>query len=139
MARRRLSSSSIETSTTWGDTGYDCDHCGGRVLRRTDRETGVSDRSCYQCEQCGCQWTLEHRPLRVGKLAACRSAQRGRVGESDEPTNPYAPLGLLVLGAVVLLVLFRFGGGGVLRAAVPLLLVVLVLFLARHGRRQGWW
>jgi len=35
----------IVTSTEWADAGYDCDHCGGRILRRTDHETGLRDRA----------------------------------------------------------------------------------------------
>ena len=42
---KRTASSAIETITLWEDAGYDCDHCGGRILRRTDRETGLRDRS----------------------------------------------------------------------------------------------
>ena len=85
---KRTSSLSIETSTTWDDAGYDCDHCGGRILRRTDRETGLRDRTCYQCEQCSCQWTLARQPLRVGTTSACRAAQRQRAAEAEEGGLP---------------------------------------------------
>ena len=129
----------IKTSTTWEDTGYDCDHCGGRILKRTDRESGLADRRCFQCEQCSCQWTLEHHPLRVGKTAACRVAQRGRAAQAD-PIAPYSRWLLIALGAVVVFGLLRFGGAAILRVALPALAVVVAGFLiVQFGRRQDWW
>ena len=122
---KRTSSSTIETSTLWEDAGYDCDHCGGRILRRTDRETGLRDRSCFQCEQCSCQWTLERRPLRVGKTSACRAAQRGRASAAETAQPPYVRWLLIGLSVVVLLALLRFGGGVGLRAVLPLVLLAV--------------
>ena len=137
---KRAANSPIETSTTWEDAGYDCDHCGGRILRRTDRETGLRDRACFQCEQCSCQWTLERRPLRVGKTAACRAAQRERAAEVEAVGPPYARWLLIALGVVVLVGLLRFGGGVILRAALPPLLVMaVVLVVLYYGRRNGRW
>lgn len=137
---KRAANSPIETSTTWEDAGYDCDHCGGRILRRTDRETGLRDRSCFQCEQCSCQWTLERRPLRVGKTPACRAAQRERAAESETSRAPYSHWLLIALGVVVLFGLLRFGGGVVLRAALPsLLLAAVVVAVLYYGRRNGRW
>ncbi len=135
---KRTSSLPIETSTTWDDAGYDCDHCGGRILRRTDRETGLRDRTCYQCEQCSCQWTLERRPLRVGTTPACRAAQRQRAAEAEESGALYSRWLLIALGAVVVLGLLRFGGGAFVRGLLPLLLVglaaVAVWYVARRNR-----
>jgi hypothetical protein len=133
---KRPSNSPIETSTLWEDAGYDCDHCGGRILRRIDRETGLRDRSCFQCEQCGCQWTLERRPLRVGKTAACRAAQRGRASEAETAEPPYVRWLLIALGAVVLLGLLRFGGGVALRAALPLVVLAAGVLIYRYYRRR---
>jgi len=135
----RLSKPEIATSTTWEDTGYDCDHCGGRILKRTDRETGLADRSCFQCERCSCQWTLEHRPLRIGRTPACRLAQRQRAAEAD-PLEPYSRWLLIALSAVLLFGLVRFGGGAVLRVAAPAAAAAVAAFLVMHlGRQRGWW
>ncbi len=65
----------IETNTKWKDSGFDCDHCGGEILERTDRETGQADFICYQCRECGCQWTLSGDVLRVGSGTHCKAAQ----------------------------------------------------------------
>jgi hypothetical protein len=129
----------IETNTVWDDTGYDCDHCGGRILKRTDQESGQPDRTCFQCEQCSCQWTLENRPLRVGTLRACRKAQRARAVVA-EAADPYARWILLGLGLLVFLFLLRFGGATALRLVVPVIVVGGILYaLARYGRTQDWW
>lgn len=129
----------IETNTTWADTGYDCDHCGGRILKRTDHETGQPSRSCFQCEQCSCQWTLKHRPLRVGTLAGCRTAQRDRDEIGDSAGESNVPWLLIAIGAVVLLALLRLGGA-VLGLLVPAGLILIGGFvIVRYGRGQGWW
>ena len=136
---KRTSSSAIETSTLWEDAGYDCDHCGGRILRRTDRETGLRDRSCFQCEQCSCQWTLERRPLRVGKTPACRAAQRGRAYAAETAQPPYVRWLLIALGVAATLGLFgllRFGGGAMLRVALPLLLLAAGVIVFRYYSRR---
>lgn len=130
----------IKTSTTWEDTGYDCDHCGGRILKRLDRETGQPDRACFQCEACSCQWTLDRRPLRVGTKANCRVAQRDREAEGETPAAPYARWLLWALGALVLFVLLRFGGATLVRLALPVVLLgVLIAVVVRVGKQQGWW
>ena len=133
---KRTANSPIETSTLWEDAGYDCDHCGGRILRRTDRETGLRDRSCYQCEQCSCQWTLERRPLRVGKTPACRAAQRGRATAAETVGPPYARWLLVALGVVVLFGLLRFGGGAALRVGLPLVLLAAGVLVFRYYSRR---
>lgn len=129
----------IETRTTWEDTGYDCDHCGGRILKRTDHESGQPDRPCFQCEQCSCQWTLDHHPLRVGSFRACRKAQKARSDEG-ETTDPYSRWVLIGLGIFVGLFLLRFGGATAIRLILPVAVAALVLYgLARFGRSQDWW
>lgn len=130
----------IETGTTWDDTGFDCDHCGGRILQRTDRETGRPDFSCYQCEACGCQWSLDNKPIRTGRKAACRRAQRAREEQSTPAEDNYSKwilVGFVVLAALFLL---RFGGGVAVRILLPLIVVgVAAFFLIRYGRQQEWW
>lgn len=138
---RRPANPNVQTSTTWVDAGYDCDHCGGRILRRTDHETGLRDRTCFQCEQCSCQWTLERQPLRVGTTAACRAAQRKRAVEADA-ARPVALSRwlLVVLVALALLGLVRFGGGAALRVVLPLALAaLLVLGVLYYVRRHDLW
>lgn len=130
----------IETDTTWDDTGFDCDHCGGRILKRIDRETGQPDFTCYQCEACGCQWTLDNLPLRVGTKRACRRAQREREGEAQPLEDTYSRWILIGLGVIAALFLVRFGGGVAVRVLVPLVLLgVAAYFLIRFGRQQEWW
>lgn len=132
----------IETSTTWKDSGYDCDHCGGRILKRTDHETGQPDQKCYQCESCGCQWTLSNHPLRVGTLPICRSAQGDREAEatSINKLEPATRWLLIALAGMLVLALTRFGGGAALRVLIPLAIVGGLVFLfSRLGKRQDWW
>ena len=129
----------IETRTSWTDSGYDCDHCGGRILKRTDYETGEPDRTCLQCEQCGCQWTLSRETLRVGHRKECRAAQRLRQSQQT-PARPYDQWLLVVVAAVTLFLLLRFGGGGLLRFLLPIALLGITLFvLVRIGREREWW
>lgn len=130
----------IETGTTWDDTGFDCDHCGGRILQRTDRESGRADVSCYQCEVCGCQWSLDNKPIRTGYKVACRVAQRAREDQNTSEEDNYSKwilVGFVVLAALFLL---RFGGGVAVRILLPLIVVGIgAFFLIRYGRQQEWW
>lgn len=137
---KRTIAAAVETSTTWEDSGFDCDHCGGRVLKRIDRETGLRDRVCFQCEQCSCQWTLERRPLRVGTTPACRAAQRDRAGQAEAGPGTLVRWPVIVLGVLLLLVMLRLGGGAVLRGILPFVVLAVVASVALfYGRRQGWW
>lgn len=126
----------IETQTTWTDSGFDCDHCGGRIFRRIDSETGRPDVQCYQCEQCGCQWTLDNQPLRVGKLRACRAAQRRRsiLGETD--TERYARWFVIGIVAIAGLFVLRFAGPFVLRFLLPVLIIGVVVYFGVRYLRQ---
>lgn len=129
----------IETQTTWKDTGYDCDHCGGLILRRTDVETGQPKRVCYQCKLCGCQWRTNGEVLRVGSGPNCQEAQRARLaGAADE--NRLSRRFVWILGAVALLLILRFGGVMALRLIIPLALAIIILIaLTRFAREKGWW
>lgn len=131
----------ISTETTWEDSGYDCDHCGGEILLRTDRETGQPDAVCYQCRECGCQWTLSGDVQRVGSLSNCRTAYKDRV--DTPPVNWQDLLSRrlwVILALVAGVVLLRFGGGAALRFLLPLLLIGVAAFLlVRYGRTQMWW
>lgn len=131
----------IEAKTTFKDSGYDCDHCGGRVLIRTDRETGQPTQECYQCELCRCQWELSGDVLRVGQLANCRHAQEQRhEAFQREPVLPISPT-LFFVGYAVLAVLLIFWGGIVaIRFLIPITIALVVGYAAVvWGREKGWW
>lgn len=126
----------IETQTTWTDSGFDCDHCGGRIFRRIDSETGQPDVQCYQCEQCGCQWTLDNQPLRVGQLRACRAAQRRRAVTGETDLDRYSRWVVLGIVAMALLFVLRFAGPFVLRFVLPALIIGGVVYLLVRYVRQ---
>jgi hypothetical protein len=133
----------IETDTSWSDSGYDCDHCGGEIAKRIDHETGQPDRICYQCRLCGCQWTQDGKALRVGNGPDCRAAQRERVG--TRPIEFFlSPRVLIILGILVLLLLARFGSFAAFFALLRFLPVLAILglivfYVVRFGREQEWW
>ncbi|MDX1413729.1 MAG: hypothetical protein R3293_06030 [Candidatus Promineifilaceae bacterium] len=144
----------IETDTVWKDSGFDCDHCGGEILKRTDRETGQADFVCYQCRECGCQWTLNGDVLRIGSGQFCKAAQTQRERQrQDEPgslpdilVNVDQWAGLLSKSLWVLLaliagvILLRFGGGVVARYLLPIVVIGVAAFLlVRYGKTQSWW
>jgi hypothetical protein len=133
----------IETNTSWQDSGFDCDHCGGEIAKRTDRETGQSDRVCYQCRQCGCQWSLNGSVMRIGNSRYCEAAQRERMGTKATDFLVSRRV-LIVLGILLILAVLRFGGFGafamLLRFLLPVALVaVIVMYVVRYGREQEWW
>ncbi len=129
----------IETKTTWKDTGFDCDHCGGVILRRTDIETGQPKRVCYQCKVCGCQWRTNGDVLRIGTGPDCRAAQEERMAEVVEESQLSRRF-VIILGIVAFLLIARFGGIMALRVLIPLgLAVVILIALARFAREKGWW
>jgi DNA-directed RNA polymerase subunit RPC12/RpoP len=134
MSRRKIS-----VETTWEDSGYDCDHCGGKILIRTDRETGQPKRRCYQCEQCGCQWKMNGNVLRIGSGRRCRNAQEERLDDAsrrDVLTQRF----VIILGIVALLLIARFGGMAALRFIIPLgLAVAILIWMSRYARERGWW
>ncbi len=131
----------IETKTSWNDSGYDCDHCGGQILERTDQETGQSARACYQCEVCGCQWLLDGEVLRVGNMPSCQRAQRVRIeSQEKEPIDPTMMWVTVGGGILLLLGTVYFGGLVAIRFLLPL---VIVFFVARAiykmGKERMWW
>lgn len=137
----------IETETTWKDSGFDCDHCGGEILQRTDHETGQPDHTCFQCRVCGCQWALEGEVLRVGDGPYCKAAARARgreatvdVGDLTDWVNKLSKNLWILLAIIAGGVLLRFGGGIVLRYLLPVILLgVGGYVLLRYGRKQSWW
>ena len=128
----------IETRTTWDDSGYDCQHCGVKIYKRTDYETGRSPRTCFQGER-GCQWSEDGRFLRVGNHPNCRKLHRR--GVLDEPKPTRVPTWVwTVAGVLFLLLVVRFGGLAALRLLVPIALAVAaLLFVYRLGRERQWW
>lgn len=129
----------IETRTTWRDSGYDCDHCGGEIHERTDYETGQPKSVCYQCRRCGCQWSLGGDVLRVGNGRYCQAAQIKRSNPMSDGFTLPAWL-VIVLAVLTLLILVRFGGLVALRYLIPVAIAALVVFsLVRLGREQEWW
>ena len=131
----------IEAKSTFQDSGYDCDHCGGRVLIRTDKETGQPAQEYYQCELCGCQWELSGGVLRVGQHSNCPQAQQKRqVPSEGEPLLPFPPI-FLIIGFVVALILLIYVGGIVaIRFLIPITIAVVVAFgVFRLGKEKMWW
>lgn len=135
----------IETETTWEDSGFDCDHCGGVILKRIDRETGLADRIRYQCRECSCQWELDGRLTRAGTGRYCQPVEQSNTrGFDATDITEWVNLlsrNLWILLAIVAGVFFlRFGGGLVARYLLPALLVGVALYaLVRYGQRQQWW
>jgi len=131
----------VETKTTWNDSGYDCDHCGGQILERTDIETGQPARVCYQCQVCGCQWQLDGNVLRVGIMSSCRRAQRVRVKSQAREQININQLRLIVgIGILVLLGIVYFGGLLAVRFLIPVAIAVFVFrAVYQMGKEHMWW
>lgn len=131
----------IETKTSWNDSGYDCEHCGGQILERTDVETGQPARVCYQCQACGCQWKLSGEILRVGNASSCRRAQRVRAKAQVERGIDPIKLRLIVVGTVLVLgAMFFFGGLTAIRFLVPVGIAVFVFWTVyQMGKERMWW
>lgn len=127
--------------TTWQDSGFDCNHCGGEILKRAHR-TIPEKEQYFQCSQCGCRWSVEGEILRVGNQPYC---QRRGYQRPYLPTNNRLWWGLAI--AVLLLIFLRFGGLGMLGAIFTLLrflvllslpiLIGLVIYWV--GQKQGFW
>jgi len=133
--------SEINVETKWDDSGYDCDHCGGRILKRIDQETGRKAEMCYQCELCGCQWTLSGDVSRIGRLQSCHQAQRERRASHQTSNSfPVSPVLLAVGGGLLLLLLIYFGGLVAIRFLIPIAIAVFVaVAVFRFGRERMWW
>ncbi|MCA9952630.1 MAG: hypothetical protein KDE48_23435 [Anaerolineales bacterium] len=131
----------IETETRWEDSGFDCEHCGGEILLRTDIETGRADFQCYQCKECACQWLLSGDLHRIGDGAQCKKAAKASEAEGEVHWVDRLSRSLWILLAIIAgVMLLRFGGGLVIRLLLPLIaLGVLGYVLVRYGRTQEWW
>jgi len=117
----------VEVETTFSDSGYDCDHCGGQVLRRTDKETGQPVRVCYQCQECGCQWSRQGEVLRVGRLSSCHEALKEREKARREPDFPaLTPILITISVVILILMLVSLGGLVAVRFLIPIAIVVFV-------------
>lgn len=135
----------IETETIWEDSGFDCSHCGGVILKRIDRETGLPDRVLFQCRECSCQWDLEGQLARVGTGPYCKAAVSAPQTEFDVG-NITDWIGLLsrnlwiLLAIIAGVILLRFGGGMVARYLLPAVAVGIGVYaLVRYGQKQSWW
>ncbi|WP_420627679.1 hypothetical protein [Candidatus Leptofilum sp.] len=131
----------IETETTWDDSGYDCDHCGGQILKRTDVETGQPARVCYQCQACGCQWKLSGDVMRIGSMNSCRRAQRVRSKSQAQTSIDPIKLRLIVVGTILFLGAIMFVGGiTAIRFLVPIGIAVFVFWtIYQMGKERMWW
>jgi hypothetical protein len=138
----------IETRTTWKDSGFDCDHCGGEIYERTDHETGRPDQVCFQCRACGCQWSPDGDVLRIGDGPYCKAAARRRMPESSEFdvgdltnwANKLSKNLWILLAVIAGAILLRFGGGIVVRYLLPVILLGGAAYVLLHyGRKQEWW
>ena len=102
-------------------------------MRRIDAYVGRPDTQCYQCESCSCQWTLDNRPLKTGKLQTCRTAQKARAGIDLDAYSRWILVGILGL---VLLFGLRFAGPFVVRFLLPAAVVAIVVYLVIRAVRQ---
>jgi hypothetical protein len=124
----------------WEDSGFDCDHCGGEIFKRTHRTIPERERY-FQCSQCGCRWSPGGDIIRVGDSPHCQHSGYQR------PSLPRDKRLWWVAAAVLVLVLWRFGGAAVLgftaalvRFLIPLGILVLIgMVIYWVGQRQGFW
>jgi hypothetical protein len=126
----------FETKTTWEDSGHDCNHCGGEVLQRTEQMPDGTTAVSLQCRECGCRWSLAGEWLQVGNGRACRAAHREQKGEPGQLSRRL----LTILGVVLLLVIARYGGIGLLRYLIPLVILGAVAWtIHKVGREYHLW
>ncbi len=126
----------FETKTTWEDTGHDCAHCGGEVLKRIDSLPNGTTDVLFQCRNCGCQWAMDRTWLRVGNGRSCQKAH----DQETNPTGYYSRRLMIGVGIVFLVVVARLGGIGALRYLLPLAALGLVAWwVIRLGKEFEWW
>jgi len=131
----------------WLDSGFDCDHCGGEILRQKGKRPSRPNNVYYRCQVCGCEWTQRGDVVRIGEGEFCHEAQTRRVGpvmaeEVDWLTRlSRIPRWLqVVIGIALFIVLLRFGGFMLFRLLLPAVLIGFVIYLIiRFGQEQQWW
>jgi predicted RNA-binding Zn-ribbon protein involved in translation (DUF1610 family) len=127
-----------ETHTNWQETSQDCQYCGGIVLKRTDFEGERKLRVCYQCRDCGTQWSLKGSVLRQGRSRQPRTLEK-------DPQRPLMSLPrwlpYIAADTLLFIVMFYTGLFGLLvRFLVPLLVLVAAgLLIWQVGTHYGWW
>jgi hypothetical protein len=128
------------------DSGFDCDHCGGEICLSRELLPGHPTNGFYQCQQCGCEWSLKGDVIHIGTGKMCQEAQRKRMGggwRSELPIPEFSGWrrALIIIGGLLLLlVLIRFGGLMIFRLLLPLLVIgALIYWLYRLGQEQEWW
>jgi hypothetical protein len=126
----------FETKTTWEDSGHDCSHCGGEVLKRTEQMPDGTTAVSLQCRECGCQWSLDGEWLKVGNGRACQAAHRENKGEPRQLSRRLTNVAIVLL----LLAIARFGGIGALRYLIPLAVLAAIGWtIHKVGREFQWW
>lgn len=124
------------TTVTWEDTTTTCDHCGGRILRRSD---GPTDRVCLQCERCHCQWTLENRPLRAGAQPACKRAHAAQTDALYRTSRNRQLVPALLALALFIAVVLYMGLPALTQVLPGLLGAFAALAVVTLGRDRQWW
>ncbi len=127
-------------NANWEDSGFDCDHCGGEVLARSEK-SGLKANKMYLCSQCGCRWASSGRLMKVGNGPFCASSNTQTPPRIDKRVWWILGVGILLLG------LFRFGGFAVLsfgltfvRFLIPLGILALIgMAIYYVGRQMGFW
>lgn len=122
---------------TWEDSGFDCNHCGGEILKRS-HQTIPEKEQYFQCSQCGCRWSVAGDILRVGDGPQCP-----HIGYQRPSLMHDKRFWWTLAGLALLLILFRFGFGAIftlVRYLIPLGILVLIgMAIYWLGRQQGFW
>ena len=92
MAKRKM---------TWEDSGFDCDHCGGEILKQAHQSI-PEQQQYYQCSQCGCRWSVGGDMIRVGSGPFCQHKGYQR---PSLPADKRIWWGIAIVG--ILLIFFR--------------------------------
>ncbi|MEM7112403.1 MAG: hypothetical protein AAF614_08220 [Chloroflexota bacterium] len=147
-----------DKETLWEDSGFDCNHCGGEIHKRIDRELGHHKTTSFQCRQCHCRWSIHGALLTIGNLPVCQQADARTSRRPRTAVKPPSPVTIaeklpridvtkalnriiITLAVVVgFLFLLRFAGAVLFRFFVPGLIVGVIAYLVfRMGRQQEWW
>jgi hypothetical protein len=125
----------------WEDSGFDCTHCGGEILKHA-HQTIPEKEHYFQCRQCGCCWSVSGDMIRIGDSPHCQQRSSQRPSLLQDKRFWWA-----VTVAGILLLFFRFGGTAVLgiaatviRFLIPLgILVLISMVIYWVGRQQDFW